>query len=242
MNTRLALAGRVALGLAILLLGGASRAWCAFPPDTTGAQLVLTWHAPAGSPRATSSLIRSAKAAGEDTLFICLIPGADSRALTGFTGEIRFRTHPADSLESYWCTRVGNDLTAFRVQLAPDSIEGAASPFISQGFGGTRSDVIEGGARLRYIYAVSDVRAGPVQAGRTYVLAFVRVRRPPAADRAAHQPICAELTSGTVSFEIGYEPGITRGQQRVGLHAPLEQACAEWLREAKPWSPPPRTH
>ena len=236
-------AARTPLIVLVSLLIGAERAPAAFPPDTTGAQVMLSWNAPPGAPRATSSLLG---ACGDttrfDTLYVCAIPGMDSPTLLGFTGEIRFRPAPTESLATFWrAMNAAGELTHFEVNFAPASRPGADSPFPMPGIGRARVDRMPDGPRVRFLFGEPTDKAGPVKAGRIYVLATVRVRRPPARDVACRQVLCAEWVTGTLALQLGYEPAVHRGTRFVGLHAPVERACAIWSRStARTWTPPPK--
>ncbi len=125
------------------------------------------------------------------------------------------------------------------MRFAPDSMPGAASPFPAQGIGRSRVDRVPDGVRVRMLFGEPNVSAGPIRAGQTYVLAEVHVRRPPARDPACRQALCAEWISGTLALAIGYEPLLVRGERFVGLHAPVERACAAWSESrVRTWTPP----
>ena len=219
------------LALTLLsLAAGAPAARAEAPPDTTGARMLLTWHAPAGQRRASSTLL---KACGDtlasDTLYLCLVPGADSPTLNGFTAELRLHVAPGDSLARFWrAVHRRDELTRFEARFAPDSMAGAATPFLVPGLGHMFSDLIPDGVKLRLIFAVPIQRATPIRAGQTYVLAQVLVHRAPRRDPACRQTLCVEWVSGTLALVPGYEPEVRRGQHFVALHGPVERVCAPW--------------
>lgn len=215
-----------------------------YQPDTTDARVTLSWNAPPGQPRSSATL---EKACGDtsavDTLYLCLIPGRDSPTLNGFSADLRIHPAEGDTLDVFWSAATSRgDSRRFSVIYAPDSMAGAASPFMVSGYGHTFTTITPTELRLRLLFAVPGTAAAPIVAGRTYVLAQVVMHRPPRRGAACSRPLCIEWAAGTLGLVMGYEPTVERGERYVGVRASVEQACARWNRGvgAKPWTPAPR--
>ena len=206
-------------------------------------ELLLTWTAPFGAPRATDRLAFScADNAGADTLYLCLEPGKDSPHFNGFVATLDFHAAFGDSLAPYWKLGDGpwGKFDHASVQFKVDSGLAAPQPWNVPGFGFARYTRTHGSGSLEMIFAVDTIASAPVRAGTVYCLARVIIGRDRADRAGCDQALCVEWTRAEIAFWIGDSPEVKHGDRRfVSVNSPGGVVCREFRGPARPepWRP-----
>ena len=240
-----------AAGLAAVLAAAWGTAWLV--PSVRASDdtlLYLTWHAPYGTPGATTDLAAAwGDTTSEDTLYLTCDVGTDSESFNGFMATLLLHAQIGDTLAPHWRFGHGmHDLKNVRPLWSTDSIPGARVPWM--GLGGKKSvgaihyDYSSGTGTLKMTFAVGAGFSKPLKFGDRYCLARLLFRRPSADEADARRPICIEWATSTLSFWFGFDPVVTRGARFVTWNSPDGQVCEPFraplrVRAWKPASAPP---
>jgi hypothetical protein len=237
---------RVPGGMQRLLTAADSAVRARGGPRADDAQLYLAWNAPWGSRRAASSRIPAcADSMIEDTLVLSVVTGRAAERFTGFTAQILFHATGSDTLGPWWHLegKGGANAGSLRAEWATHPQFGWRQPFRGQGQGFVLLDRTPTTARLRMVYAVPYMEAGPIAADSLYTLARVILRhRPERGLAGCAQPVCVEWGEATLAFGAKDEPRVRRGQRVVGFggpHAICEPFRGPRVEAWKPKVPPP---
>jgi hypothetical protein len=182
------------------------------PPD-----IYLTWHAPYGYPRAADTLSATpCDSTMADTLWLSFDPGKASPTYLGYMATLLI--HPAfgDTLPAWWTKDFGKGKPPFfDIGLEPVPGYGYPMPYRKNGGGGTEYDGLLKDARYRLIYATPYNDAAAIER-KTYVLARLIIRRPPANDPACGVPICIEWSESELNYDIGNSRAfVSTGTHRI---------------------------
>jgi len=175
-------------------------------------EMLLSWNAPHGAPRASSGLVRNCgDTAAVDTLYLSYRLAEDHLALTGATALVMFHTSFGDSLSPFWITTEYPEKPRhLRVEFPSDTGAVFRAGWASVGFGDYAYYTEETRAIVRMIYAVPAFAADPIAGGRTYSLARILIDRT-AARPGCDQAICVELFDAEFKFSINQPT--TKGAQ-----------------------------
>ena len=182
------------------------------------AQLLLSWDAPYGLPRARA--LRTPACANPnagDTLYLSFIPGRESDTFSGFTAKLLIHAMPGDTLGPFWeFEKAGANGGGLIAEY--DGVENfpGVRPYRAQGMGFVRLERTASLATLKMVYAVAQSDVSHIAADSIYALGRV-VFRHAKTNVGCAQPVCIEWRSGTIGYQLKDEPEISRGERFVGL-------------------------
>lgn len=189
---RLALLVALAFALAFVPRGAAA----------SESRIFLTAGGPYGAAGATDRLgTTCSDSTRRDTLYLCFEPARDESTFFGFSGEMRVYAPPGDTLGAFWeMERGGANNGGLTMQFGPDETFPQPQPWATVGVGNVRFERVRSEARLRFLYVVPYAAAGPVSAGRRYVLGRIVLgaRHPGLA--GCERQACIEWRSASFAF------------------------------------------
>ena len=227
-------AAGLGLGLAVVLAAPAARA-------SSETRIHLSWHAPYGTPRATSTLtVACGDTASVDTLYMTCDVGTDAPSFLGFQAALSIHAQAGDSLGPYWL--FGQESrTPSRVR----AIWNADSGLIGRppwgnvhGQGVLYYEHTRLAGSLQMAFAIPIDSALAVHLADRVVLARVLFPHPAPGPGCA-QPVCIEWAWSRLSFATAWDTEVTSGERFVSWNSPAGTACAP-LRSARaprPWKP-----
>ena len=215
------------------------------PSDSAGAEhaeLLLSWNAPWGSPRAQRARVPAcADSTRADTLYMSIRTGEPVQQLQGFTAKLVVHAVGSDTLGDWWraTSKGGANAGGVRVEWASQhEWEGALRPFRAPGQGFSVFESFPFTARVRMIFAVASPDAAPVAAEPLYALARVIFEhRPQGKIAGCDRPVVIEWSEATLAMGARGEPPVSRGERFVSFAGPY--AITEPFRgaHAKAWQP-----
>lgn len=205
------------------------------------ARLLLSWRAPWGQPRATTTLMPALRDTnGADTLYLCMRPGRTSPTFNGFMATLEFRCAPGDTLGAFWAfERTGANAGALGVQFGPEPEFPCPQPWVTAGVGRPAWTHTPTGGQLKLVFAVPYTQSGPVDSAGVYALARVLIRHNRARLSGSAQPMCIEWTESSLAFALKDEPIVRQGERFVSWNSPRGAVCDSWRNAARPesWKP-----
>lgn len=211
------------LALAPFVLGASARP----EPPVRENRIFLSARAPFGAPGALTTL---APACGDttrrDTLYLCFEPAKDESTMIGFSAEVHVYAQPGDTLGSFWAMeRGGANNGGMVVTFGPDETFPQPQPWPVQGVGSALYDRTPASARFRFLYAMPLGKAGPVQAGRRYVLGRILLGSKHAGLEGCERPVCIEWHTATVQYRAGEKLIVNHTGSRWLPRGANEESC-----------------
>jgi len=205
-------------------------------------KIYLSWHAPYGAPRASSTLtVACGDTTRVDTLYMTCDIGTDSPTFLGFQAILTFHLLAGDTLGPSW--DFGNETTSPRGVRA--IWEADSSLVVRPPWGG-----VQGQGAIYYVhtrltgslrmgFAIPIDQALPVHFADRVLLARVLFQHP-AAGTGCDQPVCIAWDWAGLSFAAAWESEITSGDRFVSWNSPGGRVCAPFssARAPRPWKPP----
>lgn len=190
-------------------------------------RIFFSARAPYGAPGALTTL---APACGDtvtrDTLYLCFEPAADESTMVGFSAEVHVYAQPGDTLGSFWAMeRGGANNGGLVVAFGPDETFPKPQPWPVQGIGSALFDRTRASARFRFLYAMPLGSAGPVEAGRRYVLGRILLGAKRAGLEGCERPVCLEWHTATVQYRAGEKVVVNRAGSRWLPRGSSEESC-----------------
>lgn len=212
-------------------LGGAR------PADAVEPTLHLSWNAPAGFPRAASSLRTTcADTARVDTLWLTFDPGESAGKFYGVYARLYFHPVGGDTLGPFWHFKSGTaNQRNLTIEFGGEDFP-LAPAWTAPGMGQPLYEFNGSAGTLDLVYAVADASAGPIEGGRRYAFARVMIRQRRADLAGCRQPMCIEWALGRVG--AGRDDRHSRTGDRFVTWNAAGAACAPWRTDKPaPWTP-----
>jgi len=211
------------------------------------AQLLLSWNAPWGAPRARDVRMPACEDSLQaDTLYLSVRTGRAAERFTGFTARLLVHATGTDTLGPWWSmkSRGGSNPGALRVEwVALQDWPGAQSPFHAQGQGLVQLENDRGVARLDMVYAVPMEAAVPISPDVVYTLGrVVLLHHPQRRLTGCDRPVVIEWAKGTLAFGLKDEPSVSRGARFVSYGGPSSLADDFRGPRVPVWRPPGSGH
>lgn len=190
-------------------------------------EMLLSWNAPYGHPRATDALARDCGAPGADTLYVCYRLSRDEPVFSGLTALMLFHPQFDDTLGLPWKT--DEQKPAFiRVEFPRDSTGPFRAGWNGPGVGDWRYYFDSGMGVVRMIYAVPSMNAAAIRGSEVYSLARIILERPPGS--ACGQGLCVEWMESKVAFSVNAVDVLAEQVHAsfVSMNSPGGLACAKY--------------
>ena len=210
-------------------------------PRGEHAQLLLSWDAPWGAPRARRERTPACgDSTVEDTLFLSFVPGRECEHFHGWTGQVHFRATGADTLGRWWHkeSKGGANPGSLRVEWAMTDGFGWLQPFPVAGQGFVILNRTRYTATLRLVFAVAADEAGPLVPDSIYTLCRIILKHVPERGLAGcGQPVCVEWGEATLAFGPKDEPRVRQGQRFVAYGGGAALCEPFKVPRVEPWKP-----
>jgi hypothetical protein len=236
-----------AIGILLLALGLAAPA-IALAATTREPQLMLSWHAPYGMPRASETLVEACGDTGRvDTLYLSFMVDRARPGLDSMSAVVYFDPAPGQTLGDFWAFKSGeaNGGSLF-VEFAPFADVIAEPPWNGIGDATVAYDHQSGRGRLELSFSVPDFAVVGLEEETPYGFARVRIHHRRNTLSGCDQPLCIQWGVGTLFFTTGRQLEIDRGPHRFATrNAGAIDPCATQRAKVAPkaWRPkaPDRT-
>jgi hypothetical protein len=204
-------------------------------------EMLLSWRAPFGQPRATSTVVAACKDTGRvDTLYLSFRVGRLRPGLARMSGTVTFSPQPGDTLQPFWFFKTGWPNGGNMFIDFPPFGDVACTPPWPEGSGEVRYDHRSGRGRLDIFYALMPHVAQSLEPDVRYCFARIRILHRRAGLAGCRQPICIEWASARLGFTTGREMDLSGGSGHFvtwnrsgGCGAPLRDPLT------RPWQPRP---
>ncbi len=192
-----------------------------------GNRIFLTAGAPYGAPGARTTL---APVCGDttwrDTLYLCFEPAEDESTFYGFSAVFYVYAQPGDTLGSFWSMGHGGvNNGGLTVSFGPDESFPQPQPWTTQGIGSALFDRTRESARFRFLYVMPLHHAGPVEAGRRYVLGRILLGARHPGLTGCEKPVCIEWHDATIQYRAGSKVVIENSPDRWLPRGTTGEAC-----------------
>ena len=205
-------------------------------------RLYMAWHAPYGSPRATSNVTMTCGDGGADTLYLTFETGVDTTQFVGLECSVFVRPQGGDTLSDHW----RNLDSGIETQFLADSIPGYPRPWrgsLSMNF--SFFDVVNGMCRLQLSHMRPPQRAVAVRDSVPYLYARVLFPHPPAGGPRCGQPLCFQWAMGQFIMDSTASSsvyGTMRDPSFVSWNSPGGAVCGAFKpvqagKKPEPWKP-----
>ena len=233
------------LALASLMTVSAARVKADAPPRPKAAygesRLHVTWREPFGMPRATDRIEPTCDdTSNVDTLFISfdvtrVTPGLESLGVV-----VYFHPQGGDTLGSFWHFKRGWE-NEMNLLVDFDVVAGVAGelPWQVMGLGTVTYDHRSGRGRLDLGFRVPKIAARPLEPGKTYTAARIRIQHKRFGLAGCRQAVCVEGSDLQLKLATGRRiPAGSSGNRFAGWHSPDGPSCRPRAGAAvRPWRP-----